>query len=460
MNRKDTTHFIDFRKRMLDPVSGSFCVAKWRNATIWLADGMTASCHLPPAHLIDRVEIIDNPSAIHNTQHKKEMRKLMLDGVRPKECEYCWKIEDLGENAISDRVHKSIIYTNECIEETAKLDPDADVTPKTLEIAFDGTCNFACSYCNPTFSTTWVKDIKKNGPYTDLVSDSKENLRVPQHQFKDDEDNPYIEAFWKWWYSDLQYELEEIRITGGEPLMARSVWKLLMWFKDNPEKGKKIRYAINSNLVPKKQEILEKLIEYSFYVPRLEIYTSNESHGAHSNYIRDGMDYDRWLSNIYDLVDRGNVKALHVMMTINSLCLDSITRFMDDILDVKRRHGAFFPTMTLNILRFPAFQSIAILPERIKQRVRGEISTWLDARIAEDEKDSNGDQILTTMERAHIQRIVDYLGGVNSPHSQSSSVDLLYHDFRTFYRQYDRRRGKDFRRTFSDDFVEFFDGRD
>ena len=36
-----------------------------------------------------------------------------------------------------------------------------DFDLQTLEISFDRTCNFACSYCNPAFSTTWVKDIKK-----------------------------------------------------------------------------------------------------------------------------------------------------------------------------------------------------------------------------------------------------------------------------------------------------------
>ncbi len=36
----------------------------------------------------------------------------------------------------------------------------------------------------------------------------------------------------------LADSLEEIRITGGEPLMAPSVWKLFEWFKDNPEDKK------------------------------------------------------------------------------------------------------------------------------------------------------------------------------------------------------------------------------
>ena len=39
-----------------------------------------------------------------------------------------------------------------------------DVNLKTLEIAFNRTCQLACSYCNP-FSSTWVKDIRNNGGY-------------------------------------------------------------------------------------------------------------------------------------------------------------------------------------------------------------------------------------------------------------------------------------------------------
>jgi hypothetical protein len=78
---------LEYRKRVVDEISPSFCGAKWFNATIWLGHGQTASCHHPPSHAIDLEELKDNPSAIHNTKHKKEMRKMMLNGVRPNECE-------------------------------------------------------------------------------------------------------------------------------------------------------------------------------------------------------------------------------------------------------------------------------------------------------------------------------------------------------------------------------------
>lgn len=291
-SRKANESLAQYKIRVIDPISDSYCAAKFLNATIWLGHGQTTSCHHPAAHRISVEEIKTNPSAIHNTAHKKQMRKMMLEGIRPAECEYCWKVEQ-NTTAISDRVYKTEIFTEEDIAKTTTMPWDADAELKTLEISFDRTCNFACSYCNPGFSTTWVKDIKKNGPYQNLLSDARGHFvdTAPWAESpSSDDDNPYIQAFWKWWESSLQDNLEEIRITGGEPLMAASVWKLFDWFKNNPEKASRLRYAINSNLVPK-PALLDKLIEMSHYVPHLEIYTSNESFGSQSEYIRDGMDY-------------------------------------------------------------------------------------------------------------------------------------------------------------------------
>ena len=100
MPRKHDETDNEYRTRVIDPISDSFCAAKWLNATIWLGHGGTASCHHPPAHNIDKEEIKTNPSAIHNTRHKKKMRQMMLEGTRPKECEYCWKIEDMEKDLI------------------------------------------------------------------------------------------------------------------------------------------------------------------------------------------------------------------------------------------------------------------------------------------------------------------------------------------------------------------------
>ena len=134
---------LEFRQQVLDNLSSSFCAAKWYNATIWLGSGMTTSCHHPPAHLVDIDKVSANPKLLHNTDQKKDDRKKMLAGERPAGCEYCWKIEDMGRDAISDRVYKSRIYPITALHEAFNTPVHEDINLRTLEIAFDRTCQFA-----------------------------------------------------------------------------------------------------------------------------------------------------------------------------------------------------------------------------------------------------------------------------------------------------------------------------
>ena len=71
---------LEYKRRVIDIKSDSFCAAKWYNATIWLGSGQTTSCHHPLPHQIDIEAIKTNPSAIHNTPQKKEQRRQMQAG--------------------------------------------------------------------------------------------------------------------------------------------------------------------------------------------------------------------------------------------------------------------------------------------------------------------------------------------------------------------------------------------
>lgn len=100
-------------------------------------------------------------------------------------------------------------------------------------------------------STTWARDIKKNGPYQNLLSDGAGAFEQDgswTEPYGRDEENPYITAFWKWWDNGLSDSLEELRVTGGEPLMSGNTWKLFDWFE---EQDSEMRFSINSNLIAK-----------------------------------------------------------------------------------------------------------------------------------------------------------------------------------------------------------------
>ena len=431
---------LEYKKRIIDSKSDSFCGAKWYNATIWLGSGMTTSCHHPLPHKIPELDILVNPKGIHNTGQKKLERMQMQRGERPTGCEYCWKIEDIGRNNISDRVYKTVIYSDKDLDDAFNTPPNQDINLRTLEISFDRTCQFACSYCNPAFSSTWVKDINTNGPYNGLESDGRNHF-THSHDgaqlYKFGQVNPYVEAFFKWWETDLHSTLDELRITGGEPLMSGYTWQLLDWFKKNKGKSK-TRLAINSNLGT--QVDYDRL--FSSIDSPIDLYTSNESIGLHAEYIRDGLTWDEWANTVELILDNFTdykLRGLHIMCTINALCLESLTEFLDCIVQWKICYGKDFPNFTLNILRFPSFQSPLVLPDEIRTKHKNKLESWLDA---------NNNEWLQQHEINHIQRLIDYLDVVKTPHTGAAEQKILQSDFKKFYTQYDERRGKNFTKTF------------
>lgn len=431
---------LEFKHSVLDKLSSSFCAAKWYNATIWLGSGMTTSCHHPPAHLVEAHTLRANPGLLHNTPQKKQDREQMQRGERPAGCEYCWKIEDMGREAVSDRVYKSKIYPLQDLDRAFNTPATQDVNLKTLEISFDRTCQFACSYCNPAFSSTWVRDIKQNGPYQNLVSDGRNHFthtHDASQLYRYGESNPYVEAFFQWWDSDLHHTLDELRITGGEPLMSGYTWKLIDWFKDNPGRSH-TRLAINSNLGVD-PETLEKLLHACEGID-LDVYTSNESMEGHAEYQRDGLIWEQWDYNLRQLIEVRRLRGMHVMCTINAVCLESLPEFLTYLLTYKSQYGPDFPNFTLNILRFPSFQSVLVLPDAIRMHHRDRLQKWLNVW--------ERNVMLQEHERNHIQRLIDYLDVVKTPHSGAAQQTILQQDFKRFYTQYDQRRSKNFVSTF------------
>ena len=316
-----------------------------------------------------------------------------------------------------------------------------------MEISFDRTCNFACSYCNPAFSTTWVKDIKNNGPYQNLQSDGRNHFthaHDSSQRYGYQEFNPYVDAFWRWWESDLHRTLKELRVTGGEPLMSADMWKLMDWFKLNHGKSN-TRLAINSNLCPK-DELMDKLIDASHHIKHFDVYTSAEAMWSQAEYIRDGMNFRQWRDNMIRLIEQGSLDGLHVMCTINALSLDSLPELITMMVAWKEQYGRDFPNFTLNILRFPSFQSPVVLPQHIKQRAINKLK--LQTEIFK--------QQLHDMELNQMHRLIHYLESVRSPHAGADPVEKLQQDFKHFYQQYDQRRNKDFRNTFSEEMVEWY----
>ena len=436
----DKKFYLDVKAK-LDKVSPSFCLAKWMHVTLHLHNGQTHSCYHCTPHEIPKEQLKSDPSVLHNTPFKAEKRKEMLEGKRPKECDFCWSIEDLG--GISDRMNMSSSdWTKSGFETIDKENPNQKIAPTYVEVSFSNTCNFKCSYCSPSASSRWYKEIAEEGAYP--VRDKAFEYLPKQYV---EEENPYVEAWWKWLpeiYSGLKY----LRLTGGEPLLSENTFKLMDYIIAN--KNQNLDFAVNSNLgVPSK--VVERFVHKTKEVLRqnmlrkFTVYTSLDTWGKQAEYIRNGLDLDLFRKNVDYYLSECPTAHLSFMITFQSLSLPNFSQFLEYILDLKKRYntnGNNRIEYSIDKLVKPTHQSILTLPPEMNY-LMDNIQAFMKNRVGNSPYDLDPKQL------DRFETVYEWMKQ-NQNHAE---VHLDRADFFKFFSRHDQLRKTDF----LDVFPEFFD---
>lgn len=445
----------------LDSKSPSFCGAKWYNTSIWLSQGWTTSCHHNPPHAIDPEAIKTNPRAMHNTPIKKQERRMMQQGEKPVNCQFCWVMEDVDPDGLADRTWTSWggHMTPEQLDTAFNQSWEADYDVTYMEIVFDRTCNLACSYCSPAISTTWARDIRQNGPYQELPTDHRNHYKNNGDewiQYTYGQANPYADAFFRWWDESLHKTIKQVRISGGEPMMSGHTWELLSWLERNAGAAD-CRIEMTTNLAYDQDTLLRFLDMCSRITVPVWVYTSGESTGAKMQYVRDGIDWDLWNTNLELVLNSGVIANTGICGTLSAISVDGFVDFLYWLRDLKRPYFKKQQIMlSVNPVRFPTFQNIIVLPQELRQYYSAEIFKFLAL--------PDVSSLFLPIEIDHIERFAKYLTNVETPHQEKfihhntdeyqkdsgTTADILglQRDFKSFFTQYDQRRGKDFVTTF------------
>ena len=355
------THYIDDTKEIknkLDKISPSMCMAKWFQVSLHLLNGKTHSCFHPPAKTIPLEELEQNNSALHNTLHKQVQRQKMLNGERPKECEYCWKIEDAGH--LSDRHYRSAEWWAQ--DGWKEIENTNTILPRYVEVNFNQACNLKCVYCSPHISTTWEKEINEHGPYK-LFSVDHNNFKYLDMPLKcSNNDNPYVKAFWNWW-PDLYKTLKVFRMTGGEPLIDNNTYKILDHVIKNPNVD--LELSITSNLCPPDNKIINRFINKIKKIEQIRwwedpnkinkeynnnnfvgasckhfsLFVSLDSVGEQAEYIRYPLNYNILLDNIHNFLENTITSEICFINTFSILSIPKLKDFLQLILDLRIKFG-------------------------------------------------------------------------------------------------------------------------
>jgi hypothetical protein len=388
-------------------------------------------------------ELADNPSALHNTHEKKLERKMMLDGGKPQGCQYCWNIEAMGPDYISDRhIRNSSIFTEERYEQTLKGPWDQNINPEYLEINFGNECNFKCGYCHPKYSTRFFNEIKDHGPVTTVTNHRCDIDWMKLYQRE--EENPYVDAFWKWW-PELRKTLNIMRVTGGEPTMHTSTWKLLKEIDNDPMPW--LELNINSNLGTK-TALVEKLSTSvktlcdEGKIRSFKLFTSLDTWGPRAEYIRTGLDLELWEKNFHTYLQNTD-SPITFMITFNIFSVTTFKEFLGKFLEWRKQYGWYedkdsdkhrvrFDTP---YLRDPIQYDMNILPKE-------EFMPYMhDAlKFMEEHVDDNKAEAFTTIEYEKFKRVVDYMAETVYPESKLIEGRR---DFYNWFNELDERRDAD-----------------
>ena len=253
----------------------------------------------------------------------KQIRRDMLDNKFPNNCIDCYSKEQHHKTTNFDNISNRLYHIKILKDSPFKLYKDEHKFElQQMDLRWRNTCNFACVYCDPVFSSVWAK--------FEGVPDKMTNKSM-------DETFSFVEQNIK--------NLKTIYMAGGEPFLIKENLKIIdLIQRENPD----LLLRINTNLsilTPKIYEQLKKLKNVHWIV-------SAEATGKKFNYIRWPGNYQTLIQNIKKIQQLPHKVSIN--MTWNLFCVSNILDFIDDMLEMGVHPNQFI----MNCVQDPVEQSV------------------------------------------------------------------------------------------------------
>jgi len=355
----------------------------------------------------------------------------------------------MGKDYISDRhIKTASIYNQERFTEILTSPWDMNINPSYVEVNFGNECNFKCGYCHPKYSTRFYNEIKEHGPVTTVKNHRCDIDWMKLYQRE--EENPYVDAWWKWWPT-LKQSLAILRITGGEPTMHRSTWKILDDLNNDPLPS--LELNINSNLGIKTDLVIkmsDKVTELlgNKKIKFFKLFTSIDTWGNRAEYIRTGLDLNLWETNFETYLTRTE-SPISLMITFNALSVTTFKTLLAKILEWRTKYNK-----DVNRIRFdtpyltePLQYDINILPKEEFMPFMKDSLNYISDNV--NDSDINK---FSSLEYERFRRVVDYM---ETTMYTESKINQGRRDFYNWFNSLDSRRETKFLEVFPE-MTEFY----
>lgn len=348
---------------------------------------------------------------IWNGEEYKQLRQKFLNGEKPEGCARCWKLEE--NNETKNLSLRSWYLKNYAHYYDEIMKDPLNSTLKSIELRFSNLCNYSCLHCGSNHSTTWNNKLKKynNEEFTTFQKITEQNPRIITEP-EVDKIIPILET------------VDEIRITGGEPLTDPVFYYFL---EKIPETyAKNIELLIVSNLSTLKYEekdampLFEKFRETKL---RVSVDADEDTY----NYFRFGGDIEVVKNNISRIQSYNNNVSISGVCAVNIL---NVTR-LENIVKFHEDRDMFFKVMFVQ--ERPHHLDIRNIPKKLKEQVN---------KINIKQFNSHNQE--------ELNRVLDYMN--------SSTGDIQHwSDLKTYLRHVDIMNNVDFL-TYYPEMKEYWNG--
>ena len=247
---------------------------------------------------------------------------------------------------------------------------------------FGNLCNLSCYMCWPHNSSTRINDVKRlPDKYKGMWFDSNAtDDGIPKNISKVNKDEfaSSLEQI-----KDIAHLVSSIKITGGEPMMMDSHYKLLdLLIESGDAKHIVLKYQTNFTKFSRGEEAFFKYMKEFEHV---HVHISIDSVGEYDEYIRKNGSTDTVEKNIDKLQNLPNV-SFGIANTVSMLSVLNHSEF-DKKWKNKNTKLSYF------VLAYPDYLSVKHLPDKIKQRLITETTQEPIIKVLKQERDDSQFQI-------------------------------------------------------------------
>ena len=340
-------------------INSAFCIFPWMHISTTPSGTLRVCCHSDnsknkilksdgsPYKIYDQESLKE---AWHSPVYKK-IRREMLKGVRPEMCAPCFREESACSKSARMRANQKYMF-----------DWEASETPpfniKYIDLRLGNKCNLRCRMCSPYASSSlfreWEELSKQNVSRfilpVPLGAEKKEFKKLTWPEKMD-----FSELL-----SVMKY-VEEIYLTGGEPLLIQEQYHLLdqiisKGFASN------IILKYNTNMTKYDSQILQLWKHFK----EVRLFISIDGFGKLNDYIRYPSQWKKIEANLKEIASINETLSNITFRIDCTVQMYNVTAMTDLLLWIKQQNfNSYF-----NILDYPKFLNIRVLPDKLKQKAK------------------------------------------------------------------------------------------